>query len=134
MTSTSSRFADYQARENRTVGHILEDGKYKVGPVRDADAQSPAGGVSSSPPVSASQVLAASTWPFNPKIVKEVLASLVAPFLIYGLKIAIGRLSGQKNFANLLRAFAVLPSGSVRDAAVFAFGLTGAPLAVICPD
>lgn len=41
-----------------------------------------------------SQVLAASTWPFNPKIVKEVLASLVAPFLIYGLKIAIGRLSG----------------------------------------
>lgn len=41
-----------------------------------------------------SQVLAASTWPFNPKIVKEVLASFVAPFLIYGLKIAIGRLSG----------------------------------------
>ena len=41
-----------------------------------------------------SQVLAASTWPFNPKIVKEVLASLGAPFLIYGLKIAIGRLSG----------------------------------------
>jgi hypothetical protein len=41
-----------------------------------------------------SQVLAASTWPFNPKIVKEVMASLVAPFLIYGLKIAVGRLSG----------------------------------------
>ena len=40
------------------------------------------------------QVLAASTWPFNPKIVKEVMASLVAPFLIYGLKIAIGRLAG----------------------------------------
>jgi hypothetical protein len=37
-----------------------------------------------------SQVLAASTWPFNPKIVKEVVASLVAPILIYGLKIAIG--------------------------------------------
>lgn len=41
-----------------------------------------------------SQVLAASTWPFNPKIVKEVLASLVMPFLIYGVKIALGRLSG----------------------------------------
>jgi hypothetical protein len=41
-----------------------------------------------------SQVLAASTWPFNPKIVKEVLASLVMPFLIYGLKIALGRLAG----------------------------------------
>jgi hypothetical protein len=41
-----------------------------------------------------SQVLAASTWPFNPKIVKEVTASLVAPFVIYGLKIAIGGLPG----------------------------------------
>jgi len=40
------------------------------------------------------QVLDASTWPFNPKIVKEVLASLVAPILIYGIKLAIG-LSGQ---------------------------------------
>ena len=36
------------------------------------------------------QVLAASTWPFNPKIVKELVASLVAPILIYGLKIAMG--------------------------------------------
>jgi hypothetical protein len=36
------------------------------------------------------QILAASTWPFNPKLVKEVVASLVAPILIYGLKIAIG--------------------------------------------
>jgi hypothetical protein len=40
-----------------------------------------------------SQLLAASTWPFNPKIVKELVASLVAPILIYGLKIAVG-LSG----------------------------------------
>jgi len=40
-----------------------------------------------------SQILAASTWPFNPKIVKELVASLVAPILIYGLKIAVG-LSG----------------------------------------
>lgn len=37
-----------------------------------------------------SLVLSASTWPFNPKIVRELLASLVAPILIYGLKIAIG--------------------------------------------
>ncbi len=39
------------------------------------------------------QVLEASTWPFNPKIVKEVTASLVAPVLIYGIKVAMG-LSG----------------------------------------
>jgi hypothetical protein len=40
------------------------------------------------------QVLEASTWPFNPKIVKQVAASLVAPILIYGTKVAVG-LSGQ---------------------------------------
>lgn len=36
------------------------------------------------------QVLEASTWPFNPKIVKEVAASLVAPIVIYGIKLAVG--------------------------------------------
>ena len=39
------------------------------------------------------QILSASTWPFNPKTVKELIGSLVAPFLIYGIKLAIG-LSG----------------------------------------
>jgi len=39
------------------------------------------------------QLLAASTWPFNPKIVKQVAASMVAPILIYGIKVAVG-LSG----------------------------------------
>jgi hypothetical protein len=41
-----------------------------------------------------SLVLSASTWPFNPKIVREVLASLIAPVLIYGLKIALGLKAG----------------------------------------
>jgi hypothetical protein len=36
------------------------------------------------------QVLEQSTWPFNPKIVKEVAASVVAPILIYGVKVAMG--------------------------------------------
>jgi hypothetical protein len=39
------------------------------------------------------QVLEASTWPFNAKIVKQVGASLIAPILIYGIKVAVG-LSG----------------------------------------
>lgn len=39
------------------------------------------------------QVLEASTWPFNAKIVKEVAASTAAPVLIYAIKLAIG-LSG----------------------------------------
>ncbi|MEU2006962.1 serine hydrolase [Rhodococcus sp. NPDC019627] len=48
MDSTSSRFADFQARSNRAIGHQLVDGKYVADAVRDPDAQSPAGGVSSS--------------------------------------------------------------------------------------
>ncbi len=49
MTSTSSRYADFVARPDRTVGHVLVDGAYRVTPQqRDPDAQAPAGGVSSS--------------------------------------------------------------------------------------
>lgn len=48
MTSTSSRFADYQARPNRTVGHVKTPNGYQPLYTRDPDAQSPAGGVSSS--------------------------------------------------------------------------------------
>ncbi|WP_442945621.1 serine hydrolase [Nocardia sp. SSK8] len=48
MTSTSSRFADFQARPNRAVGHVNIDGEWVARSVRDPDAQSPAGGVSSS--------------------------------------------------------------------------------------
>ncbi|SNS84361.1 CubicO group peptidase, beta-lactamase class C family [Noviherbaspirillum humi] len=48
MASTSSRYADYLNRPNRAVTHLLVDGGYIPGPPRDPDAQSPAGGVSSS--------------------------------------------------------------------------------------
>lgn len=49
MTDTSSRNADFAARENRAVGHLRENGTWIVTPTpRQPDAQSPAGGVSSS--------------------------------------------------------------------------------------
>lgn len=48
MTSTSSRFADYEKRPDRAVGHIHVDGRYEPSYVRNPDPQSPAGGVSSS--------------------------------------------------------------------------------------
>lgn len=48
MTSTSSRFADYLARENRAIPHVQRDGAWQVTPQqRDPDPESPAGGVSS---------------------------------------------------------------------------------------
>lgn len=48
MTSTSSRFADFAARPNHAVNHIKIDDKWQARFQRDPDAQSPAGGVSSS--------------------------------------------------------------------------------------
>jgi CubicO group peptidase (beta-lactamase class C family) len=48
MTSTSSRFADYEARPNRAVGHIHINGRYEPLYIRDPQPEAPAGGVSSS--------------------------------------------------------------------------------------
>ncbi|MET9438856.1 serine hydrolase [Streptomyces sp. NPDC006551] len=49
MNSTSSRFEDFQKASDRAVGHVkTADGTWKPNFVRDPDAQSPAGGVSSS--------------------------------------------------------------------------------------
>src|SRR6266498_1854746 len=48
MTSTSSRYADFVARKNKALGHVLVNGKWMQKFKRDPDAQSPAGGVSSS--------------------------------------------------------------------------------------
>ncbi|GAY14461.1 serine hydrolase [Mycobacterium sp. shizuoka-1] len=48
MTSTSSRFADYESRIDKALAHIRIDGKYQPLYRRDADPEAPAGGVSSS--------------------------------------------------------------------------------------
>lgn len=47
MTSTSSTYADFLARGDRTTLHFNDSGTFKPLYIRDADAQSPAGGVSS---------------------------------------------------------------------------------------
>ncbi|KAA0024342.1 serine hydrolase [Antrihabitans cavernicola] len=51
MSSTSSRFADFEAKPDHAVGHVKVGDKYVAQPAqsqRQPDAQSPAGGVSSS--------------------------------------------------------------------------------------
>nr|MCH9701427.1 serine hydrolase [Actinomycetes bacterium] len=48
MSATSSRFDDFMVRRNRAVGHTRTDGKYTPDYVRNPQAQSPAGGISSS--------------------------------------------------------------------------------------
>jgi CubicO group peptidase (beta-lactamase class C family) len=47
MRSTSSRYADFVAARNRAHGHVRVDGAWVARYQRDPDAQSPAGGVSS---------------------------------------------------------------------------------------
>ena len=48
MTQTSSRFADYMAEPDRAIPHVKDGDEWVVTPMqRDPDAQSPAGGVSS---------------------------------------------------------------------------------------
>lgn len=48
MDSTSSRHADFMAEANHAAGHVRVDGKWGFVEQRQPDAQSPAGGVSSS--------------------------------------------------------------------------------------
>ncbi|WP_196778381.1 serine hydrolase [Thalassorhabdomicrobium marinisediminis] len=48
MADTSSRHADYMARANRASSHVATAEGYAVADTRQPDAQSPAGGVSSS--------------------------------------------------------------------------------------
>ncbi len=48
MPATSSRHADFLSRDNRAVGHTLVDGRFEPRAQRQPDAQSPAGGVSTS--------------------------------------------------------------------------------------
>jgi CubicO group peptidase (beta-lactamase class C family) len=47
MSSTSSRLADYEKAPNKAVTHVRVDGGWQAKYTRDADAQSPAGGASS---------------------------------------------------------------------------------------
>ena len=48
MTSTSSRFSDYEDRANKAALHVFINGEPVNRFVREADAEAPAGGVSSS--------------------------------------------------------------------------------------
>ena len=48
MSRTSSRYADFAARDNRSLGHVKVNGSWVQGMGTMPDAQSPAGGVSSS--------------------------------------------------------------------------------------
>lgn len=87
MTSTSSRYADFLKRPDRAALHVGGVGGWKPGPVREPDAQAPAGGVSSSARDLASWLrleLANGSFDGKPLIKSDALAATHAPLMDRG--------------------------------------------------
>jgi len=85
MTSTSSRYADFLARPNRALTHVKDGEGYQPRYQRDPDAQSPAGGVSSSVHDMArwlAMVLADGSQDGNAIIAPEALLPAITPQVI----------------------------------------------------
>jgi CubicO group peptidase (beta-lactamase class C family) len=85
MTSTSSRRSDFLARPNRAVGHVLLDGKWVAKYRREPDAQSPAGGASSSVNDMARWMrlhLNKGTFEGTPVVSAEALAETYRPHMV----------------------------------------------------
>ncbi len=82
MTSTSSRFSDYEDRANKAALHIFINGEPVNRFVREADAEAPAGGVSSSARDLAEWVrlqLSGGTWNGKQIVDANVLAETHKP-------------------------------------------------------
>jgi CubicO group peptidase (beta-lactamase class C family) len=85
MSSTSSRFRDFAGRANRAVGHVKVDGKFVAKYQRQPDAQTPAGGVSSSVNDMAkwmAMVLRDGSYQGEPVIVSDALLPAVTAQMI----------------------------------------------------
>jgi CubicO group peptidase (beta-lactamase class C family) len=87
MTRTSSRFADYIAEPDRAMPHMRDDGAWKPGAQRQPDAQSPAGGVSSTARDMAAWMtllLADGSFDGHPLIAPEALQPALMPQIVSG--------------------------------------------------
>ena len=85
MTSTSSRLSDFLARPNRARGHVQIDGKWVAKYQREPDAQSPAGGASSSVNDMARWMrlhLNNGTFEGTPIVPEEALAETYRPHMV----------------------------------------------------
>jgi CubicO group peptidase (beta-lactamase class C family) len=85
MTATSSRLSDFLARTNRARGHVLIDGKWMAKYQRKPEAQSPAGGASSSVSDMAQWMrlhLNGGTFDGEPIISAQALAETYRPHMV----------------------------------------------------
>jgi len=87
MNSTSSRFRDFMARPNKALGHVLVDGNWVHKFQRQPDAQSPAGGVSSSVNDMAKWIrlkIANGKFGEEPIVAEEALVQMDHPHMLTG--------------------------------------------------
>jgi CubicO group peptidase (beta-lactamase class C family) len=87
MTSTSSRFSDFESREDRAVGHVRVGGAFQPKYQRQPDAQSPAGGVSSSVRDMArwmAMVLQGGVYEGKPIVARDALMPAVTAEIVSG--------------------------------------------------
>jgi len=85
MTATSSRFDDFWAHENKALGHVKVDGQWVHKVQRQPDAQSPAGGASSSVNDMAKWIgliLAKGEWDGKPLIPADPLQEAHLPVML----------------------------------------------------
>ncbi|WP_442287856.1 serine hydrolase [Variovorax sp. M-6] len=154
MNATSSRFADFMQRDNRASPHVLSDGRYQALHQRQPDAQSPAGGASSSVNDLAhwmSMVLQNGTYQGRPVVKAEALRPAISPQIVsspaanasapaghYGYGFVIGTSSsGRVKLAHsgafmlgAATSFSMIPSAGVAIVTLTNAAPVGAPEAV----
>lgn len=135
MDSTSSRFSDFIAAPNHAIGHIRRDGVWMVTPeVRRPDAQTPAGGVSSSVTDMAQWmrlVLAEGMLDGKPVIGSEALARIYSPNL---MSLPLPGPSSRPSFYGLGLGVGVDSAGRVRWSHSGAFVLGAATTLAMLPS
>lgn len=123
MTATSSRYADFAARPNRALGHVRENEKWVQKFQRQPDAQTPAGGVSSSiNDLAKWMILQLADGKFDDRqiVAREALAETHHPHMLTGFN----RLSGMPTFYGLGWNVGYDPEGRLRlsHSGAFSFG------------
>jgi CubicO group peptidase (beta-lactamase class C family) len=134
MTSTSSRFADYKARGNRAVTHVKRGGGFAPGQERNADAQSPSGGVSSSANDMAKWMafLIADSWAGNGQPAKNpALLEAMSPHIESRPPKTLGERAGYYGYGFNIGA---LPSGQATMSHSGAFTLGAATSFMVIPS